>query len=205
MACKRASASANGLLLFTCSLKAIAREGSSRIPHGPKTVPGNLQSGTTQNCRRNICQRNRITRLPVLSSRKPGSFLAPAHVVAASLCRGADSCCGWHGDTAPWLQSELVVCRFLPAMNLPGKARNHGRVLSLRAKIARLQRVVIQIVQFIQILVAQFLDSRRPMQSCFRRAFLLESHRARAKRRRRIRHHALERGFDRARSIAGRR
>src|SRR5207244_1521188 len=43
------------------------------------------------------------------------------------------------------------------------------------------------------------------LQTCLWSELLLESLRGRAKRRRRIRYHALERGFDRARSIAGRR
>jgi len=44
-------------------------------------------------------------------------------VVAASLRRGV---VGYeHGDTAPWLQLESVVCRFLPTLNLVRETRDY--------------------------------------------------------------------------------
>src|SRR5262245_9206960 len=55
----------------------------------------------------------------------------------------------------PWLQLKLVVCRFLPTLNLAGETRNHRGVLPDRIKIARFVRIVVQIVQLIQIPVAQ--------------------------------------------------
>ena len=52
-------------------------------------------------------------------------------------------------------QLEFVICAILPAVDLAAQMGNDRCVLSVRVEIAALPRIIVQVIEFIRILVAQ--------------------------------------------------